>query len=109
MMEYRYIGKTNDAEGLTSVFKPKAVEYFKKWIESIIFAGQPYLAEDINVEKPDEETLMLLKFCRFFSAVLTDKNPELLDINEWNLEFEGKHHALVGMYLNFIDNIYNIK
>lgn len=106
MMEYRYIGTTNNADEMTSVFKFRADNCFKKWLEYIIFSGQPHLAEYIKMESPDEETLILFEFCRFFSAVLRDEKPKLLK-EDWDLSFEGRHHSLVCMYYNFINNIYN--
>lgn len=103
-MKYAYLGKVYDGDNIR---KSINVDFgLKRWLEAIIFAEKPYLADNLVIENPDEELTVLFKMCRFFSAVLRDENPEPLDSSEWSLEFEGKHHSLVGFYLNFVRNIY---
>ncbi len=105
-MRYAYIGEQYHGESLRNSFGPKANYHLKGWLEAIILTEQPYLADTLIVENPDGETETLLKLCKFFSAVLRDEHPEPISPDEWSLEFEGKHHGLIGTYLNFIRRIY---
>ena len=106
-MKYIYIGK----KYVRNEFRKRLDinHSLKAWLETIILAEKPYLADNLVLEDPDKETEILLKLCRFFSAVLKDEHPEPISTSEWSLEFEGKHHGLIGTYLNFIRNIYNKK
>ena len=105
-MKYAYIGKEYHAEVFRETFAPRVEMYLKKWLEAIIFTEQPYLAEGLKIENPDAETASLLQFCKFFTAVLNDERPDP-DTLVWDLEFEGKHHSLMSMYINFLGNVYN--
>lgn len=105
-MKYAYIGNYYDGDGLRKTFGKSAKDGLKKWLVAIIFTEQAYLAENIVIINPDEELTTLLKFCKFFSAVLRDENPEPIPFSDWSLDFEGKHHNLIGMYINFVRRIY---
>ena len=105
-MKYVYIGKKYDGDSFRDSFGHDINSYLKQWLEVIIFTEQPYLADSLNIESSDEELSVLLKMCRFFSAVLRNEHPKPLNSSEWSLEFEGKHHGLIGLYFNFIHNIY---
>lgn len=103
-MKYAYLGKEYHIEGFRESFSETAEKGLQKWLEAIIFTEQPYLADNLHVDNADEETQVLLRLCNFFSAVLRDEKPKVF--RDWSLEFENKHHSLVGFYLNFIQNIY---
>lgn len=106
-MKYVYIGRKYAGEDFRKTID---VNYhLKGWLEAIILSEQPYLAEGLKIENPDEEITVLLKLCRFFNAVLKDEHPDPISTSEWGLEFESKHHGVIGMYLNFIRNIYEEK
>ena len=108
-MKYAYVGKKYHGDNFRDNCGRFAERGLYEWLEAIILTEQPYLADGISINNPDEELQMLLKLCRFFSAVLRDEHPEPIPTTEWSLEFEGRHHGLIGTYLNFIRNIYNIK
>ena len=104
-MNYAYIGKEYHGDNFRNNIIG-ADSTLKRWLELIIFREEPYLAENLKITNPDEEMEILLKMCKFFSAVLRDENPEPLPMGEFSLEFIGKHHNLFGTYLNFIRKIY---
>ena len=106
-MNYCYVGKKYVGDSMRESFEPRANHHMKRWLESIILSEKPYLAEGLKLENPDEETLVLLKFCKFFTAVLRDEHPDPLRPTEWSLEFESKYHGMVMTYLNFIYSIYD--
>ena len=104
-MKYVYIGKKYQGDS----FREQIVganDILNKWLELIILREEPYLAENLRIDNPTEETATLIKMCRFFSAVLRDEEPIPLSSDEWSSEFEGKHHGLMATYFNFICNIY---
>lgn len=104
-MKYVYIGKEYDGNNLRRVITGGDV-CLNNWLESIILREEPYQAEHLILDNPNEETKTLLKLCKFFSAILRDEHPKPISTSEWSLEFESKHHGLIGIYLNFIQNIY---
>ena len=104
-MKYVYIGKEYFGDNFRNSIEAEAS--LNKWLELIILREEPYQAEHLMLDNPSEETKTLLKLCKFFSAILRDEHPKPIPSSEWSAEFEGKHHGLVGTYLNFIRNIYN--
>lgn len=108
-MKYVYVGKEYQGDRFRDSCGKFAERGLCKWLEAIILTEQPYLADGVFIDNSDEEVQTLLKLCRFFSAVLRDDYPEPIPTTEWSLDFEGKHHGLIGTYLNFVRNIYNKK
>lgn len=105
-MKYAYTGKEYNGEGFSDAFGRFAQQGLKQWLEAIIYTEKPYLSGTVEFKEPDEETIILLRFCDFFSAVLRDECPEPIQSKEWGTNFEDRHHGLVGFYLNFIKNVY---
>lgn len=57
-MKYAYIGKQYEGEHFRKFVKTD--DLVKSLLKAVIFSEQPYLAEGLIIENPDEETKTLL-------------------------------------------------
>ena len=77
--------------------KQALIRIQKDYLISLIYSEQPYLADKIVIENPDEETQYLLGICKCLAAILFDETPP--NLPDWSDKFEGRYHSIAMIAL----------